>query len=320
MSAEVYDAIIIGGGPAGLSAAIYTSRERMKTLVLEKATFGGMAAITETIDNYPGFSKGISGRELAEEMKAQAERFGATCTNFVEVSGITASSDGLMLDSNEGTYRAKTVLVTTGSTYREMGVPGEAELIGRGVHFCATCDAPLYKDLDVVVVGGGNSAMQESLFIARFARSVTLLVRGTELTGSEILKEQIASTAHLQVRYNISTQSLAKPEPRGKITVSVIGNNGQPEDILADGVFVFIGLLPNAHGFESLGVDERGFINSNAQFQTHIPGVFVAGDIRSGSTWQIACSVGEGVAAALSMRGFLDTNEPNWHLKTINEG
>ncbi len=314
LSVTDYDAVIIGGGPAGLSAAIYTSRERMNTLVLEKATFGGMAAITETIDNYPGFSKGVSGQELASEMKAQAERFGAVCENFAEVTAIEPHNGGYTITTEDGNYTAKTVVVTTGSTYREMGVPGEKDLIGRGVHFCATCDAPLYKDLHVVVVGGGNSAMQESLFIARFAKQVDLLVRGDSLTGSEILQEEIVQTPHVNIHYNVSVTELNKPDSHGPITILADTPHGAI-DMAVDGVFVFIGLLPNAHGFEKLGVDERGFIQSGDRFQTHLPGVFVAGDVRSGSTWQIACSVGEGVSAALAMREYMDTTFPDWHKK-----
>ncbi len=314
----VYDAIIVGGGPAGLSAAVYTAREGMKTLLLEKGAFGGMAAITETIDNYPGFSKGVSGRELIDEMVAQAERFGAECVNFYEVTGITKTDDGLSLvQTPDALFSAKSVVVTTGSTYRQLNVPGEQELIGRGIHFCATCDAPLYKAKNVVVIGSGNSALQESLFIARFADSVTILVRGDELTGSEVLQEAIAKEPHIKVIYNVAVQSIAKSEPHGPITIAAQHDN-EAHNYEADGIFVFIGLLPNSHGMKDLGLDERGFVLSDVDLQTHLPGVFVAGDVRSGSTWQIACSVGEGVTAALAMRNYVDEAYPDWHKQKLN--
>jgi thioredoxin reductase (NADPH) len=313
----IYDAIIIGGGPAGLSAALYTAREGMKTLVLDKGSFGGMAAITETIDNYPGFKNGIGGRALIDEMVGQAERFGAICESFATVAGLDSKSKQILVrtDEESKSYKARTVLLAMGSTYRKLHVPGEDELIGRGIHFCATCDAPLYKDKRVVVIGGGNSALQESLFIARFASHIDLLVRDATLTGSEVLQEAIGEEKNITVHYNVETQSIEKPKARGSISIKT-RTDQLSKVFVADGIFAFIGLLPNSHGFDSCGVDVHGFIQSDQLFQTKTSGIFVAGDVRSGSTWQIGAAVGEGISAALAMRHYLDEHFPDWHKRT----
>jgi thioredoxin reductase (NADPH) len=312
-SNQVYDAVIVGGGPAGLSAALYTAREGMKTLVLDKGSFGGMAAVTETIDNYPGFQNGIGGRALIDEMVGQAERFGALCESFANVTGIELSDEEIRILSDDSkTYRTKTLLLATGSTYRKLHVSGEDDLIGRGIHFCATCDAPLYKGKRVTVIGGGNSALQESLFIARFASHIDLLVRDEMLTGSDVLQEAVRSEKTITVHYNVETQSIEKRDAHGPITIKT-QTNRSPKVFETDGIFVFIGLLPNSHGFDECGVDSQGFIQSDQLFQTRTRGVFVAGDVRSGSTWQIGAAVGEGISAALAMRQYLDRKFPGWH-------
>jgi thioredoxin reductase (NADPH) len=285
----------------------------MKTLVIDRGAFGGMAAVTETIDNYPGFRDGIGGQALIDEMVGQAERFGAECESFVNITSIEASDKEITVLAEDDThYSAKTVLLATGSTYRKLHVPGEDELIGRGIHFCATCDAPLYKDKRVVVIGGGNSALQESIFIARFASHIDILVRDTALTGSKVLQEAVANEKNITIHYNVQTQSIEKPEVHGPISIHILIKQS-PKMLETDGVFVFIGLLPNSHGFDECGVDDRGFIHSDALFQTKVPGVFVAGDVRSGSTWQIGAAVGEGISAALAMRHYLDEHFPDWH-------
>jgi len=303
--AEEYDVVIVGGGPAGLSAALYTARENLKTLVLDKGAFGGMAAITETIDNYPGFKNGVGGRALIDEMVGQAERFGATCESFSPVVSLQPVTKGFVVHTDEKEYRAKTVLIASGSTYRKLHVPGEDELIGRGIHFCATCDAPLYKDKHVVVIGGGNSALQESLFIARFARSIDLLVDGERFTGSQVLQDAVMAEKKIRPHFHSRTQNIQKLDAHGPITIHVTAK-GQLETYQTDGIFVFIGLLPNSDEFANVGCDEHKFIVSDRAYQTNLPGVFVAGDVRSGSTWQIGAAVGEGISAALAMREYVD--------------
>ncbi len=312
---QKYDTVIIGGGPAGLSAAVYTAREGMKTLVLDKTAFGGMAAITETIDNYPGFSKGVGGLALTDEMTAQAERFGAALAPFHEVTGISTKDKAVSIEVGDTVIQARAALITTGSTYRRLGVPGEAELIGRGVHYCATCDGPLYRNKRLAVIGGGNSALQESLFLAHFASSVDILVRGEAFNGSDILERAVAAEKHIRVHYNTKVNRLARTSPASPILIEQ--QTGDTTNRLeTDGVFVFIGLLPNTHGLNGVAADDRGFVLSDNSFQTNLPGVFVAGDVRSGSTWQIGSAVGEGVSAALIMRHYLDEHFPGWHKKT----
>lgn len=311
---QTYDAVIIGGGPTGLSAAIYTAREGMKTVVLDKGAFGGMAAITETIENYPGFTNGVGGPELIKQMSDQAERFGAEAKPFTGVTGISEVDGAVTVQTEAGELTARSVLIATGSTYRQLNVPGEAELIGRGVHFCATCDGPLYKGKRLIVVGGGNSALQETLFLARFASEITILVRGGELKASDILRKEIADLTNVAVIFNATVDRFEARTGAEPIKLSA-AIDGDQKNIETDGVFVFIGLLPNNTGLEAVAQDERGFVESDSHLSTKIPGVFVAGDIRSGSTWQIASAVGEGVSAALHMREYLDTAHPGWHKK-----
>lgn len=301
---DQYDLIIIGAGPTGLSAAIYAAREGLTILVIDKAVVGGLAAITDRIDNYPGFEDGISGFELADRLEKQAKRFGAIIQTGVEVRQVERGKDGLTVTTSQSVLKARAVLVATGSTYRQLGIPGEAEQIGRGVHFCATCDGPIYKGRDLVVVGGGNSAVQETLFLARFAKQITVLVRGPELKASAILIEEIKQLANVKIVFNAPATSIESEDGRIKAVMS--GDKRYP----CDGVFVFIGLLANTEAFtHTLDHDERNFLKTNLNYETNLPGVFVAGDVRSGSTWQIASAVGEGVSAALAVREYLDRTE-----------
>lgn len=305
-SNTIYDLIIIGAGPTGLAAAIYASREGMSTLVIEKGVIGGMAAITDVIDNYPGFEDGVGGMELADHLYAQAKRFGAVVKTGVEATDLYREGDALTITTKKEPLTARAVLIATGSTYRQLGIPGEAELIGRGVHFCATCDGPVYRGKDLVVVGGGNSALQETLFLAKFAKNITMVVRGKRLGGSEILREQVKRLANVQFSFQTVAQSIV-PAANGigvkQVEVAVAG---QPATITADGVFVFIGLLPNTEPFvDKLDADEYNFLRTGAKYESNVAGVYVAGDVRSGATWQIASAVGEGVSATLAIRSYL---------------
>ena len=305
----IYDLIIIGAGPSGLAAAVYAAREGMMTLVVEKGIIGGMAAITDVIDNYPGFENGVSGLDLADHLYAQAKRFGATVRTGIEATGLT-SSDGLItVSTRKQPLRSLAVLIATGSTYRQLGIPGESELMGRGVHFCATCDGPVYRGKELVVVGGGNSALQETIFLAKFASKITMLIRGKELGGSEILREQVKDLPNVTQRYGAVPQSIT-PADGGigvKDVVVRIDGSDATESIATDGVFVFIGLLPNTAGLTgTIEADEFNFLKTDATYGTNMLGVFVSGDVRSGSTWQIASAVGEGVSATLAIRKYLD--------------
>ncbi len=306
---KVHDLVIIGAGPAALSAAIYTAREDIETVLYEKGAIGGLAAVTDWVDNYPGFAKGIAGLELSDAMMAQAERFGAKI-ELGEVISLEVQPDGLKkLDTTEGEVLARAVLIATGSSYRQIGVPGEKEFYAKGVHYCATCDGAFYRDKKLVTVGGGNSSAQESLFLTKFASHIDMLVRSDHLRASDILQHELAKhKAKITIHFNTTTDEIVGQA--GHVT-KVIGTDkttGQKVDFPTDGVFVFVGLDPNTGFLEGSGVtlDERGFITSDAGLMTNLPGVFVAGDVRSGATLQIASASGEGATAALMIRQYLE--------------
>ena len=302
-----YDVVIVGAGPSGLAAALYAAREGLKTVVLERAVVGGMAAITDTIDNYPGFENGIGGLELADHLFYHAKRFGAEVKSGVEVTGLKRAPGSLSIKTSTGKLTAGAVLVATGSAYMQLGVPGEAESIGRGVHFCATCDAPLYKGQPILVVGGGNSAIQEALFIAKFATQVTMVVRGAALGGTQILLEQLAALPNVDYQFNLEVTAIRKAADKVTGLDAKRAGTGETVNLSAAAVFVFIGLLANTQAFKgTLELDKQDFILTKPDFSTNMPGVYAAGDVRSGSTWQIASATGEGVSAMLSIRAYLD--------------
>ena len=305
MTNELYDLIIIGAGPAGLAAAVYSAREDISTLVVEKGVIGGMAALTDVIDNYPGFENGVGGLELSDKLYAQAKRFGAEIKTGVTVTSLKRVDGILELTTKKEPLRARTVMVATGSTYRQLDVPGETEMIGRGVHFCATCDGPVYRGQDMIVVGGGNSAMQETLFLAKFATHITMLVRGPELKGSAILREQVGTLENLTIVYNSAVSQINVND--GKVTGVTATTEGKLQVYNAPAVFVLIGLIANTEAFaDNIKLDDRNFVMTDNHFETSMTGVYAAGDVRSGSTWQIASAVGEGVSATLEIRTYLD--------------
>jgi len=306
MNDSVKEVVMIGAGPSSLAAAIYTTREDIDTTLYEKSAIGGLAAITDIVDNYPGFPEGIEGLTLAGHLKKQAERFGA----HVEYGDVTELRDEgklkvITVDGAE--VKAKAVLIATGSDYKKIGVPGEAEFYGRGVHYCATCDGAFYRDKKLVVIGGGNSGFQEALFLTRYASHIDLLVRST-VSASEVLQHDMQKfvdegkvTIHLQT----TTEEIIATDGRVSAVNAIKAN--EPITIDTNGVFVFVGLLPNTQFLEGSGIelDERGLIKTNMHLETNITGVFASGDVRSGATMQIASAVGEGASAALSIREFL---------------
>jgi thioredoxin reductase (NADPH) len=300
-----YDVIVIGAGPAGLAAAVYTSREDLRTAVLEKGVVGGMAALTDEIENYPGFEPKISGLDFSAHLERQAKQFGSELITGREVTGVEVTKPSLVVKTGQGNLSAKAVLVATGSTYRHLGVPGEKEQVGRGVHFCATCDGPIYRGRELIVVGGGNSAMQETLFLARFASKITMLVRGTALKGSAILRREVMALKNVRIEYDVQVKQILAEGGMTRGVEAVKG--GQPVTYKAPGIFVLIGLIPTTQPFKGLiDLDEQGFVKTDLMYGTSMLGVFCAGDVRSGSTWQIASAVGEGASAALAIRRYLD--------------
>ena len=307
MDEKIRDVVMIGAGPSALAAAVYTTREDIDTVLYEKSAIGGLAAITDIVDNYPGFPDGIEGLTLAGYLEKQAERFGAEI-DFGDVSSIRDDGDVkvVVVDGNE--VKAKTVLIATGSDYKKIGVPGEKEYYGRGVHYCATCDGAFYRDKKLVVIGGGNSAYQEALFLTRFATHIDLLVRST-VKASDILQkdmQKFVDEGHVTIHLNTVTNEIVSTE--GNVTSVKAIKDGEPIEFKTDGVFVFVGLLPNTQFLEGSGVelDELGLIRTNSKLETSIPGVFASGDVRSGATMQIASAVGEGATAALSIREYID--------------
>jgi thioredoxin reductase (NADPH) len=312
------DLVIIGAGPAALSAAIYTSREDIDTLLFEKGAIGGLAAVTDWVDNYPGFAEGISGLDLSDAMHKQAERFGAKI-ELGEVLSLSTEGNVKKLETTSGDVYAKAVLIATGSEYRKIGVPGEQEYYARGVHYCATCDGAFYRDKRLVVVGGGNSAVQESMFLTRFATHIDLLVRGDKFRASDVLQKDLQKHKDkITVHFNTTTDEIVGQE--GKVT-KVIGTDkakNQKVEFETDGVFVFVGLDPTVKFLEGSGIelDERNFIKTDKKLMTNLSGVFVAGDVRSGATLQIASASGEGATAALMIREYLE--DPKNHQNISN--
>lgn len=302
-----YDLIVVGGGPAGLTAAIYGAREGIDTLVIEKSALGGQAGATERIDNYPGFPEGIGGSELAERMVKQAQRYGVELLSAVGVQSLRRDDPYISITTETGDeYRSRAAIIVTGSTYRRLGVPGEEDLIGAGIHFCATCDGPFYKGSEeLMVIGGGNSGVEEGLFLSQFTDRITLLEFMPELAASGLLQEKVRSDP----RFNILTNTEVT-EFRGKGKLSTViakdRDSGQAMEFHPAAAFVFIGLTPNT-GFlkDTVETDKYGFIVTDDTFQTSTPGVFAAGDVRRGSTKQLASAVGEGVTALLMARQYL---------------
>jgi thioredoxin reductase (NADPH) len=323
-----YDLIVVGGGPAGLTAALYAAREGIDTLVVERAAIGGQAAATMHLDNVPGFPEGVGGGELARRLRAQVERFDVELLQAQQVAGIETRDNYLCIRTSDGSeYSAFAILLATGSRYRRLGVPGEDEYIGAGVHFCATCDGPFYKGRSVAVIGGGNSAAEESLFLTRFADRVSLLVRGETLGASQVIQDSVLG--HPQIDVNFDTVVEGFDGADSKLETIRIRNtrSGEPAALKLPGAFVFIGLDPNTGFLEDSGVrlDQRGFIVTGHTLihdgeplpaftraeprilETSVPGIFAAGDVRAGSTKQVASAAGEGAAAALMIRDHLKT-------------
>jgi thioredoxin reductase (NADPH) len=307
MTDSVHDVIMVGAGPTALSAAIYTTREDIETLLLDKGVIGGLAAITDWVDNYPGFPEGIAGLELAENLQKQAERFGAKI-DFVEVAGIKKKDKLIELDTTSGPLQAKAVLIATGSDYKRLGIPGEEEFYAKGVHFCATCDGAFYRDKRLVVVGGGNSAVQEAIFLTRYATKIDMLVRGPKFRASEVLQKELEKHKDkITVHFNTTTDKISGKDNK---VVAVEGTENKTKKVTfeTDGVFIFIGLKPNTGFLAGSGIelDEIGLVKTNDSLETAVAGVYCAGDVRSGATMQIASAAGEGATAALMMRKYLE--------------
>lgn len=307
-SRNEYDTVVIGGGPAGLTAAFYLAREGFSTLVIEKSAPGGQAGVTQIIENFPGFDEGISGAEFAERLERQAKRFGVEVLQAQSVEDIRINGSHREVRTADGSvYTASAVLIATGSRYRHLNVPGEEALIGTNIHFCATCDGAFYKDKNVLVVGGGNSGFEEGLFLARFASEVTIVEFLPEVRASTILQQKVAERDDMTVITNHAVQEFLVEDGSFSGVLVLDRATGEVKEWHPDGVFVFVGLSPNT-GFlpASIARNDTGHIQTNEQLQTSLPGVFAAGDVRAGATAQIAAAAGEGATVALMIRHYLN--------------
>lgn len=304
---DFYDVIVVGGGPTALTAAIYVARDGYDVLVIERGGFGGQAGITEQLDNYPGFPDGVSGSEFADRVIAQAKRYGVellAAQNVVEV-GDDEGAHYVKTETGQQ-YRSNAVLLATGSTYKRLGVKGEDDYIGAGVHFCATCDGPFYKGREVVVIGGGNSAVEEAAFLTRFASKVTILTRGSHLNASKVAVDKATNSPQIAVWFETEVVEFKGKKNHLTTVITREKDGGRIRELPVPGAFLFIGLTPNSDYFKDLvRRDERGFILTGVDFQTSSRGIFAAGDVRAGSTKQLVSAAGEGAAAALAIREHL---------------
>ena len=302
-----YDLAIVGGGPAGLAAAIYAAREGISALVVDRSALGGQAGVTERVDNYPGFPDGIGGSELAERFVTQARRYGVEMLAAVGVDGLEPDGSHTVLRLAGGQrVCAQVVLVATGSSYRRLGVPGEDELIGAGVHFCATCDGPFYKGAEeLLVVGGGNSGLEEGMFLSQFADRIRLVEFAPELKASRLLQDKVRSDPKFAIHTNTEVVEL-RGRPKLEEVVARDRTSGEEFRWHPRGAFVFIGLDPNSAFLKgTVDLDRWGFVVTDG-YATSTPGVFCAGDVRAGSTKQLGAAVGEGIAALLEIRRHLE--------------
>lgn len=322
---ENYDCIIIGAGPAGLGAALYTSRDRLKTLVLEKLLPGGQISNTDRIENYPGIER-IDGPGLIERMQKQAAAFGAEVKTSSEVTALKKLQDGnIEVSCDKDKYITRTVILAPGSDYRKLGIPGEEEFrsAGAGVSYCGTCDAPFFKGRQIVAVGGGNTALEETLHLTKFAEKVTLIHRRDEFRATRVLQEEILAKAkepnsNLVIKYSTVATAI---EGEGKVQSVKLKNvkSGEEESYPCDGVFIFVGMVPNTgflKGFVEL--TGNGFIRCEcAYLRTKVPGVFVAGDCRIGAAMQLATAVGDGVVAAMMLKQYF--RDPKWWNEAVSD-
>ncbi len=299
-----YDLIIIGGGPAGLTAGLYASRARISTLLIEKGIIGGQIANAELVENYPGFPQGISGFELGQSMHQQATRYGLE-TVAMEVTAVELDKAVKVIHTSQEVYQAKAVIIAGGSERRKLGVPGEEKLLGKGVSYCAICDGALFKDQEVAVVGGGDAAVTEALFLSKFASKVTIIHRRDQLRASQILQEKAFTDPKLEFLWHTVVEEISGDREVKELKLHQV-KTGERSTLAVSGVFIYAGLRPNTDYLKNiLSLDEAGHILVNELMETKIPGVFAAGDIRHNSGRQAITAAGDGATAALSAERFI---------------
>ena len=302
---HIYDTIILGGGPAGLSAGLYASRSRLDTLIIERAKFGGQATTTEELDNYPGSPEDCTGTSLSKRMKQQAEEFG---TQFVkeEVIEVELQGDTKVIKCKKGTYSAKTIIIATGAYPRLGGFKNEIELRGKGVSYCATCDADFFTDLDIAVLGGGDSALSEAIYLAKFGESVTVIHRRDELRGAKSLQEKAFKNPKIKFIWDtVAVEAKGEEILEGLVLKNV--KTGELSDLKVDGCFVFVGYLPISDLFKGMiNMNERGDVITDEEMRTNIPGVYAAGDIREKLLRQVITAAADGAIAATHAEHYIE--------------
>lgn len=305
---KLYDVIIIGGGPAGLTAGLYTSRGRLRSLLIESGVFGGQMTTTDLVENYPGFPEGISGSELGRLMEEQARRFGLEAIQD-EVIEVRLEADLKKVLTHEGVYSARALIICTGTEYKKLGVPGEEEFRGRGVSYCATCDGAFFQDSRVIVVGGGDSALTEALFLTKFVKELYIVHRRDALRATKIYQERAEANPKIKFIWNSVVQSINGDSIVRSVTIKNV-KTGDSRDVEADGVFLFIGLAPRTQFLKGLiSLDENGYIITNENCETSVKGIFAAGDCRKKLLRQISTSVGDGATAAFAAEKFLEESK-----------
>lgn len=303
---NIYDVLIIGAGPAGMTAAVYTSRANLSTLMLERGIPGGQMANTEEIENYPGFEH-ILGPDLSTKMFDHAKKFGAEYA-YGDVTEIIDGDEFKTVKAGSKEYKARAIILTTGAEYKKMGIPGENELGGRGVSYCAVCDGAFFKGKELVVVGGGDSAVEEGVYLTRFADKVTIVHRRDKLRAQKILQDRAFANDKIDFIWNHTVKEINDKDGKvGSVTL-VSTEDGSEREFEAGGVFIYIGMLPLTKPFESLGIlNELGYIETNEEMETSVPGIFAAGDVRDKTLRQVVTATGDGSIAAQSVQHYVET-------------
>jgi len=306
VSEGVRDLLILGAGPAGLTAGIYAARARVNCVVLEKGIVGGSPLLTDAIENYPGFPEGITGMDLAEKMQTQAETFGLEIRTLTGANAVSAGPEGFVVETDDEPIVAGSVIVATGAHPNRLGVPGEADFTGRGVSYCATCDGAMFKEKAVAVVGGGDAAVEEALFLTRFATKVTIIHRRDELRAAKILQERALANEKIEIAWSSRLVRVDGDQVVRGATIADV-DSGEESALEVDGVFIYVGTVPNSECVSGLvDSDERGFILTDDRLATSARGVFACGDVRASHLRQVATAVGDGALASVSAQKYLD--------------
>jgi thioredoxin reductase (NADPH) len=308
VKAKIYEVIIVGGGPGGLTAGLYTSRARLNTLLIESALFGGQMTTTELIENYPGFPQGVTGNELSRLMEEQAKKFGME-TVAEEVVKINLEGDTKIVQTYESTYRCEALIISTGTEYRKLGIPGEKEFAGKGVSYCATCDGAFFRDSQIVVVGGGDSALTEALYLTKFAKELIIIHRRDALRGTKIYQERVFANSKIKLLWNSVVQEIKGDDIVRSVLVKNV-KTGEVTELTTEGVFLFVGLSPRTQFLKGLvNLDAAGYIITDENCETSVKGIFAAGDCRKKLLRQVATAVGEGATASFAAEKYLEEKE-----------